>query len=385
MIIKNAIIYKENGEFAVGDILLSQDQIQEVRFTPDNNNFNFTQVQAEENVLEAEGLYVIPGLTDVHFHGCAGYDFCDGTQEALKAITEYEAFHGITTICPATMTLPEEKIADICKNAAGYENRQGAILTGIHMEGPYLSEKKKGAQNAAYLHKPDIEMYHRLQEVSGNLFRIVSIAPEEEGAMEFIEKLKGEVVISLAHTTANYEVSDEAFQKGASHVTHLYNAMPPLHHRDPAVIGAAFDNKQVSVEIICDGIHLHPSVIRATFQLFGEERVILVSDSMMATGLEDGNYSLGGQEVKVTGKKATLQDGTIAGSATNLLDCMKYAVKECGIPLETAVRTVTVNPAKKIGIYENYGSIAEGKAANLVLLDKNLNVKHVILRGAVIR
>ncbi len=130
------MIYKENGEFAVGDILLSQDQIQGVRFAPGNNNFNFTQVQAEENVLEAEGLYVIPGLTDVHFHGCAGYDFCDGTQEALKAITEYEAFHGVTTICPATMTLPEEQIADICKNAAGYENRRGAILAGIHMEGP---------------------------------------------------------------------------------------------------------------------------------------------------------------------------------------------------------------------------------------------------------
>ncbi|MFT4144213.1 MAG: N-acetylglucosamine-6-phosphate deacetylase [Mobilitalea sp.] len=385
MIIKNAIIYKDNGKFEVGDILLSQDQIQDVRFDTGNNNFNFTQEQAQENVLEAEGLYVIPGLTDVHFHGCAGYDFCDGTPEALKAITEYEAFHGVTTICPATMTLPEEQIADICKNAAGYENSRGAILAGIHMEGPYLSEKKKGAQNAAYLHKPDIEMYHRLQEVSGKLFRIVSIAPEEDGAMQFIEKLKDEVVISLAHTNANYQISNEAFQKGASHVTHLYNAMPPLHHRDPAVIGAAFDNKQVSVEIICDGIHLHPSVIRATFQLFGEDRVILVSDSMMATGLEDGSYSLGGQDVKVTGKKATLQDGTIAGSATNLLDCMKYAVKECGIPLETAVKTVAVNPAKKIGIYENYGSITEGKAANLVLLDRDLNVKHVILRGAVIR
>jgi N-acetylglucosamine-6-phosphate deacetylase len=374
MIIKNANIFRENGAFEPGDIYISKERIISAPLKQDEYQ--------DEIILEAEDLYAIPGLTDIHFHGCAGYDFCDGTQEAFKAIASYEAAYGITTICPATMTLPEETLAEICKNAATFQNDQGAILCGIHMEGPFLSVKKKGAQNEAFLHKPDIALYHRLNGLSGYLFKIVSIAPEEEGAMEFIAKLKDSVVISLAHTTAGYDIAMEAFQKGASHATHLYNAMPAFHHRDPGVIGAAFDSRNSHVELICDGIHLHPTVVRATVQMFGEDRIVFVSDSMMATGLPDGIYALGGQEVQVTGKKAVLTgDGAIAGSATNLMDCMKNAVLHMGIPLETAIKAAAVNPAKIIGIYNDFGSITPGKYANIVLLDKELNIKAVILKG----
>jgi len=250
------------------------------------------------------------------------------------------------------------------------------------MEGPYLSEKKKGAQNAAYLHKPDLEMFERLDNLSGNKFKIVSIAPEVEGAMELITALKDRVVLSLAHTTADYDTATEAFSRGARHVTHLYNAMPPFHHRDPGVIGAAYDAMDSTVELIVDGIHLHPSVVRATLEMFGEDRVVFVSDSMMATGLPDGTYALGGQEVNVSGKKATLiADGAIAGSATNLMDCVKNAVKNVGIPLTTAIKAAAVNPAKRIGIYDEYGSITPGKIANIVLLDTDLNVKAVFIKG----
>lgn len=382
MIIKNANIYQENGNFETGDILIREDLIVgQVSEKHSEGGNTISEVPEKDQVLDATGLYAIPGLTDIHFHGCNGYDFCDGTKEAFDAITGFQAAHGVTTICPATMTFPEETLTEICRNAGAYQNEKGAVLCGIHMEGPFLSAKKKGAQNENFLHKPDIEMYQRLNQLSGSLFKLVSIAPEEEGAMEFIEALKDSVVLSIAHTTAGYDISREAFQKGVTHVTHLYNAMPPFHHRDPGVIGAAFDTPGCTVELICDGIHLHPSVVRATLQMFGEERVVFVSDSMMATGLPDGTYSLGGQEVSVKGRKATLSDGTIAGSVTNLMDCLKNAVQNMGVPLETAVKAAAVNPAKVIGIYDRYGSITAGKIANIVLLDKDLNIKAIILKG----
>lgn len=411
MIIKNASIYMDYGKFEQGEIRISEDRIvqvgvknclekvvndgiQEQLVNKDNRLFVHNDIQQafhhevqladrKDVIIDADGLYAIPGLTDIHFHGCTGYDFCDGTYEALDAIASYEAAHGITTICPATMTLPEDILSNICRTAGNYRNEAGAVLCGIHMEGPFLSVKKKGAQNEAYLHRPDIDMFHRLNELCNHRFKIVSIAPEEEGAMEFIKQIRDTTVASLAHTTAGYDIASQAFLVGASHVTHLYNAMPSFHHRDPGVIGAAFDSKGTTVELICDGIHLHPSIIRSTIQMFGEDRVIFISDSMMAAGLPDGSYALGGQSVQVTGKKAILTDGTIAGSVTNLMDCMRNAVINMGIPLETAIKASAVNPAKRIGIYQEYGSITPGKIANIVLLDKDLKVRSVILKGTI--
>lgn len=247
------------------------------------------------------------------------------------------------------------------------------------MEGPFISEAKKGAQNGAYLHAPDAAMFRRVQEKAGGLFKLCDLAPELPGSMETIDELAGEVRISIAHTTADYDIACEAFKHGARQVTHLYNAMPPFSHRAPGVIGAAFDNDNVAVELIADGVHVHPSVVRATFRLF-ENRVILISDSMMATGLDDGEYSLGGQAVTVRGNLATLHDGTIAGSATNLMDCVRSAVK-MGVPLGQAIRSASTNPARAIGIEHDYGSLEPGKLANVLLLDEELNIHTILLRG----
>ena len=199
--------------------------------------------------------------------------------------------------------------------------------------------------------------------------------------MEFIKEVKDRLIVSIAHTTADYDTASKAFEEGASHVTHLYNAMPPFTHRAPGVIGAAVDNNTVCVELICDGIHIHPAVVRATFKMFGNERVILISDSMRACGLEDGEYTLGGQKVYVTGRKAVLEDGTIAGSVTNLFECMKRAVQDMHIRLEDAIAAATINPAKQIGIFDKVGSIEDGKYADLVLMDKSLNIKAVYVHG----
>ncbi len=367
MIIKNANVFEENGAFVTKDIYIQEDC--------------FSEQASDAEVIDASGLYAIPGLTDIHFHDCVGHDFCDGTEEAITAIAEYELQNGITSICPATMTFDEETLTNISRCAAAHKNETGAELVGINMEGPFISAAKKGAQNGKYIHKPDAEMFRRLQTEANGLFKLVDIAPEEEGSMDFIDSLKDEVTISIAHTTADYDTANMAYQKGARHATHLYNAMPAFSHRAPGVIGAACDNEHVRVELIADGIHIHPSVVRTTFKMFGDDRVILISDSMMATGLKDGDYSLGGQAVKVVGKLATLADGTIAGSATNLMDCVRCAVKTMDIPLESAVKAAAVNSAKAIGTFDHYGSITPGKYANLVLLDQDLNIVKIFLKG----
>lgn len=374
MIIKNASVFTEEGRFAKQDIFIK------------DGKFVMSAEEADgEEIIDAKECFAVPGLTDIHFHGCMGHDFCDGTREAITAMAEYEASVGVTSIVPATMTLGEDTLQGICETAAAYvkevKNDKAADLCGINMEGPFVAASKKGAQNGAYIRKPDVEMFDKLNRASGNMIKLVAIAPEVEEAMEFIKAKKDETVLSVAHTATDYDTAMEAFEKGATHVTHLYNAMNPYTHRAPGPIAAAADSG-AEVELICDGVHIHPAVVRTTFKIFGDDKVILISDSMMATGLEDGDYSLGGQAVKVVGNLATLADGTIAGSATNLMDCMRTAVQKMHIPLESAVKCAAVNSAKSVGIYDKYGSITPGKVANVVLLKKNdLALEKVILRG----
>lgn len=371
MLIKNVKIYTEDKKFVPGEIAV------------DNGKFADPAAEAADvsEVLDGEGCYMIPGLVDIHFHGCVGDDFCDAKEEAIANMAKHEASVGVTSICPATMTLSEEELHSIMKTAGAYNGTEGAKLVGINMEGPFISVKKKGAQAADFIRKCDTELFRKLQEESGGLIKLVDIAPENDGAIEFIRDVKDEVVVSIAHTVANYDEASKALAEGASHVTHLYNAMPPLNHREPGVIGAARDDEKCHVELICDGVHIHPSVVRATFAMFGADRVILISDSMRATGLTDGQYTLGGQDVFVKGPLATLADGTIAGSATDLMGCIRVAVQRMGIPLEDAVGCATMNPAKEIGIYDRCGSIAPGKDADFVLLDEDLNVKAVYVNG----
>ena len=362
----NLKVYQPDGTFHTGGLTISGDRI--------------SAAAPGEDAVDMGGLYAIPGLVDLHFHGCMGHDFCEGTHEAISALAQYQAQNGVAAICPATMTYPEEKLTAIAEAAATYRTEcHDAALVGINMEGPFISAAKKGAQNGAYLHAPDAAMFRRLQEKANGLFKLCDLAPELPGSMETIDELAGEVRISVAHTEADYDTACEAFRRGARQVTHLYNAMPPLSHRAPGVIGAALDHDNVTVELIADGVHIHPSVVRATFKMF-ENRVILISDSMMATGLEDGEYSLGGQAVTVRGNLATLHDGTIAGSATNLMDCVRSAVK-MGIPLGQAIRSASTNPACAIGIGHDYGSLEPGKLANVVLLDEELNIHAILLRG----
>lgn len=366
MIIKGGKVFQEDGSF-----------LEQALYINDHRLVDKAEYQDDEKVIDAEGLLVLPGLVDIHSHGAAGEDFSDGNPEGLKKILQYEKRCGITSYCPTSMTFPKERLRQIFASIKGAQTEDGATVVGINMEGPFLDPAKKGAHVEKWIAAPDVAFVRELNQDADGLVRLVTLAPNMDGAEEFIKEMHEEVCISLGHTAADYDCASRAMKLGAHHVTHLYNAMQPFGHRAPGLIGAAMDDPECMVELICDGYHIHPSAIRAAFRMFGPERVILISDSMRATGMENGTYELGGQEVTVKDRKAVLKDGTLAGSATNLYGCMCKAV-EFGIPLEQAIMAATANPARSIGIFDRVGSIRIGKQADLLLVSENLELKRVI-------
>ena len=368
---KNAMLYTEEFRFVPG------------AFSVEDGKFTNVLAEPQADAVDLHGAYVIPGLIDVHNHGNSGADFSDGDYDGLVKMAEYLARNGVTSFAPASMTLPYDVLAKAFATArrlADEAPEGAAALRGIQMEGPIFSEKKKGAQNGAYLRDPDFAAFSKLYHDCGGLVRIVDVAPELPGACEFIRQAKELCTVSIAHTDANYDEAHAAVEAGVTHLTHLFNAMPALHHRKPGVIGAAAEAEQVSAEIISDGQHIHPSAVRLAFRLFGAERMVLISDALRCCGMPDGEYELGGQAVFLKGGVARLADGTIAGSATNLYDCMLRAIS-FGIAKEDAVRAATWNPARQIGCLDVVGSIADGKRADFVVCDENLTRKAVWLAG----
>lgn len=355
------------GKFIKKDLYIGKDR----RFAP-------AAEAGDREIIDAEGCYVIPGLVDVHIHGCLGADFCDRDPEALPLMAAHLFSQGVTAFLPASMTWPEERLAEVFSGACRVpDDGRHALVAGIHMEGPFIAEEKKGAQNPAYITLPDQDMFARLLASSPVPVRLLTLAPELPGAMDFIDRFGGDVHISLGHSAAGYEIAAEAFDRGADHVTHLFNAMNPFLHREPGIIGAAAGREQVFAELICDGVHVHPAAVRAAFAMFGADRIVLISDSMRAQGLADGESELGGQKVYKKGNKATLANGSIAGSVSSLIDCMRMAVT-FGIPLEDAVLAASANPARSIGLLGEIGSIREGARGNVVILDRNLEIVQVV-------
>lgn len=329
------------------------------------------------------GATVIPGLIEVHSHGAAGYDFSDGDYEGLKAMAAYYAGVGVTSFAPASMTLPYEVLSVAFGNAKRLvqEDIPGlSVLRGIQMEGPYFSYKKRGAQNPDYLKAPDFEGFWKLYEDCGGLIRIVDVAPELPGAVEFAEKASKMCTVSVAHTDSDYDHAKAVFDAGATHLTHLYNAMPPIHHRNPGVIPAAAENKNVRAEIICDGHHIHPASVRLAFSMF-PDRMVLVSDSGRCAGREEGYcFDLGGQSAWLRDGVGRMADGTISCSAANLWQCLQN-VLSWGIPEEEALRAATYNPACAIGAEEIVGSIETGKQADFLICSPDYNNCRVFIAG----
>lgn len=362
MLINNAKIFR-NGHFELGSIEFS-DTI--IGFEPGEG-------------IDAKGAYIVPGFIDVHTHGAAGLDASDCSADEVPALSQYYCSHGVTSFCFTTMTIPEEQLVSVMNNIKDFQRpHDGAKCAGVHMEGPFLSYKKRGAQAAENLRQPDIDMFHRLNELSGSKIRLITVAPELEGMTDFIREASKVCAVSLGHSTADFDTAMAGFAAGATHATHLFNGMQPLHHRDPGLVGAAFA-AGARAELICDGIHIHPSVIMAVHKMFGD-RLVIISDSLRCAGLSDGSYTLAGQPIVVKNGKATLLDGTIAGSSTNLLDELKNVVSY-GMPLEAAVTAMTESPARAIRMFDTIGSLDVGKCADLLVLDEELDLKASFIDG----
>ena len=336
------------------------------------------------DAIDLKGATVIPGLVDVHSHGNSGADFSDGDYEGLKKMAAFYAKCGVTSFAPASMTLPYDVLAKAFATARQLADEAPAghaRLMGIQMEGPYFSYKKRGAQNPDYLKEPDFEGFQALYDGCGGLVRIVDVAPELPGAAEFVAKASKLCTVSIAHTDSDYDHAKTAIDAGVTHLTHLYNAMPGIHHRNPGVIPAAVENPKVRAEIICDGQHIHPASVRLAFSMFGGSRMILVSDSGRCAGLPDGSkFELGGQDAWLRDGVARLADGTIACSAANLWQCLTNVIS-WNIPEEDAVRAATYNPACAIGAQEKIGSIETGKLADFIVCSSDYTHKRVFLGG----
>ncbi len=375
MLLKNAKIFNEKFDIVHHDILVNGTTIAAVG-----------ESLTADDTLDLAGYTVLPGLIDMHIHGCAGHDTGEATFEALNAMSECLVKRGITSFCPTSMTLSFDELTAIFRNVA--ESRDavsGAYIHGINMEGPYIAMSKKGAQNGDFVRNPDKEEFLRLFDGCGGLIKVVDIAPECDGAEDFVKTVQPLCPVSIAHTAADYDEACAAIDWGVRHVTHLYNAQSGLTHRNPGVVGAVFDRtreKGVRAEIICDGFHIHPAALRIAFAQLGEDNSIIISDSMSAAGHLDGEYDLGGQTVYVRDGKALLADGTIPASTSNVYEELKNVIR-FGIPLKQAVKSATINPARAIRVDGVTGSIAVGKSADLLVVDDEFNIKLVIVRGQI--
>ena len=373
MFYKNARIFGSDFQFHMGAFEVKDGVFGEI--LPEN---------VPADAIDLDGATVIPGLVEVHSHGNSGADFSDGDYEGLKTMARHYAECGVTSFAPASMTLPYEVLEKAFATAAKLVEEQPeglSVLRGIQMEGPYFSYKKRGAQNADYLKEPDFEGFKALFDGCGGLIRIVDVAPELPGAAEFVAKASKLCTVSIAHTDSDYDHAKAAFDAGATHLTHLYNAMPGINHRNPGVIPAAVENKNVRAEIICDGYHIHPAAVRLAFSMFGGERMVLISDSGRCEGLPEGSkFELGGQDAWLKGGVARLGDGTIACSAANLYGCMVNAIS-FGVGEENAVRAASYNPACAIGADDKVGSIETGKVADFIVCSADYSSKRVFLAG----
>ncbi|HSP48533.1 MAG TPA: N-acetylglucosamine-6-phosphate deacetylase [Clostridiaceae bacterium] len=365
------IIYPDRIE--TGDL-----QVQNGKITRIGN----IDTEDQEGVLEGNGRYLSPGFIDIHIHGAGGKDTMEGTFDALNTISEVLATHGTTSFLPTTMTMGVEAIRTAIAAAADAMGRtKGAAIIGVHLEGPFISSNAIGAQNPNYVKSPDIASYEEMTRGHGDIVRNITLAPEAEGAKELIPYLRERGVnVSIGHTKATYEEAMEGIRLGCNHSTHLFNAMTPMTHRAPGVVGAIFDS-DITTETISDGIHIAYPVLRMAYRQKTSDRVLLVTDAMEACGMPEGTYSLGGQDVITKDGAARLRSGALAGSILTMDQAVRNVLKNTSLPLHEIVKMASLNGAVFAKVDDRKGRIAEGYDADLVIFDEEIHVDHVFIEG----
>ncbi|CAB1244738.1 N-acetylglucosamine-6-phosphate deacetylase [Ruminococcaceae bacterium BL-4] len=375
MVLKNGEFFAEDFSIVKGDIEFQNGIITNIG----------KSLEGEQ--IDCSGCLIAPGFIDLHVHGCGGYDVCDKDSQSVTKMAHWLAQHGIVAFCPATMTMPHSSILNALqkiKKTMDLPQKEGAQILGAYLEGPFISAEKKGMQQEENIKRPNFSLFREYWESSGHSIRIACLAPEEPGAEQFAAFAQNFCSLSIAHSAADYEEAKEAFLWGIHHVTHLFNGMNEFHHRAPGVVGAVWDTPNITAELICDGIHIHPSVLRAAFRLLRKEQSCVISDSMCAAGMPDGTYEFGGQKVIVKEHKAVLSDGTLAGSVTNLLEEVQNLIR-FGIPLSRIIRSVTLNPASVLGEDQKRGSIQIGKRADFTILKKaGFSLAYTICNGEIV-
>ncbi|WNC13545.1 N-acetylglucosamine-6-phosphate deacetylase [Brevibacillus brevis] len=337
-----------------------------------------------EEIIEAGDGWICPGFVDMHMHGIEGHDTMDGTPESLQSISRALTRFGVTAFLATTMTAPYAQLETVLQNIARNSRAglPGAEVAGIHLEGPWINPRYKGAQKEENIALPKLEEVRRLYELADGLIKVVTIAPEQPEALEAIAWLKERgVVVSAGHTGATFAQAADAVDAGVRHFTHCFNAMTGLHHREPGVVGAAMYHEQLSTELIADGIHVHPAVMKILYRVKSAGKLALVSDSMRAAALGDGSYDLGGQEVHVHGAEAKLADGTLAGSILTLNRAVGNMVTLSGVPVPEAVEMASLTPATILGIADRKGRLAAGFDADIVVLGKDFTVQSTFVAG----
>ncbi|MBX4148113.1 N-acetylglucosamine-6-phosphate deacetylase [Paenibacillus lautus] len=339
------------------------------------------KIESDAELIDGNGMWLIPGMIDVHIHGANGYDMMDGTEDSIQEVSRACAATGCTSFLATSVSSTIEDLLNMIRSVKSVIGReQGARIAGIHLEGPYLNPKRKGMQNEKYLRHPNLEEMKCVFQEAGSLIKMVTIAPELPGGLELISFLKEQgVVIAVAHSDATYEEAKLAFAAGASHVTHCFNGMRPIHHRDPGLIVAAFEEPHVSLQAIVDQVHLHPAIVRLMHRLKGPEGMVLITDALQAMGLGDGNYIFGGHHVTVSEGIARLADGTLASSTVTMNEALRLT-EATGISMEDTVHMASTTPARILGL-SHKGKIEVGYDADLVLMDERYQVQWTMIEG----
>jgi N-acetylglucosamine-6-phosphate deacetylase len=379
IVIKNAKIFSEEAIYENGSLILENGKIRSITNGP------FSALPHDVHIIDGTGLNVIPGFIDGHIHGANGADVMDATEDALDAMAEVLPAEGTTSFLATTITQSPDNIEKALINAANYTSKPGqSEMIGLHLEGPFIEKNRAGAQPIEYIMEPDIERFKQWQNLSGNKIKTITIAPEHDETGSFINYLyQSGVNVSAGHTATNFTGMKQAVAAGVRQVTHLCNAMSGIHHRDIGVVGAAFTLDDLRAELIADGIHVSPEMLELIYQNMGSERLILITDAMRAKCLQPGNYELGGQPVKVTGDRAVLDSGTLAGSILKMHEGAQQMLRLPEVSIEHIIEMASINPAKQVRVFQQKGSIAQGKDADVLLVDDALNIKYTICRGEI--